>query len=61
MYSENKREFERLPSELLYGQTGYLYALLFVSSFIPGSIDIALIEEVGSYNIPRSLEEGVHF
>lgn len=47
MYSEDKREFERLPSELLYGQTGYLYALLFVSSFIPGSIEIGLMEEVG--------------
>lgn len=47
MYSENKKEFETLPSELLYGQAGYLYALLFVSSFIPGSVQLSLLEEVG--------------
>lgn len=51
MYSENKKEFETLPSELLYGQAGYLYALLFVSSFIPGSVELSLLEEVGCNNI----------
>lgn len=35
-----------LPSELLYGHTGYLYALLFVNAFNPGSIENSLIEEV---------------
>ncbi|XP_019851239.1 PREDICTED: lanC-like protein 2 [Amphimedon queenslandica] len=57
MYSENKREFERLPSELLYGQTGYLYALLFVSSFIPGSIDIGLMEEISQLILSSSTKD----
>ena len=33
-----------LPYELLYGHVGYLYAFLFVSDTLPGSLDEALIE-----------------
>lgn len=35
-----------MPSELLYGHVGYLYALLFVNKFIPGSIEESIISEV---------------
>ena len=35
-----------MPSELLYGHVGYLYALLFVNRFIPGSIEESIINEV---------------
>lgn len=46
LYMENRKDFEELPSELLYGQAGYLYALLFVNYHIPDAIKIPLIEEV---------------
>lgn len=34
-----------LPQELLYGRAGYLYALLFVGSLVPGALDERLIEQ----------------
>ena len=46
IFRKNKSQFKELPSELLYGHAGYLYALLFVNSYIPGSVDLLLIEEV---------------
>lgn len=46
LFRSNKVQFRELPSELLYGHAGYLYALLFVNSYIPGSIDLLVIEEV---------------
>ena len=39
-----------MPSELLYGHVGYLYALLFVNKFIPGSIEEPIISEVRCNN-----------
>ena len=36
----------KLPNELLYGRAGYLYALLFVNNYMPGTIKETLIEEV---------------
>ena len=35
-----------MPSEMLYGHVGYLYALLFVNKFIPGAVEESLITEV---------------
>ena len=35
-----------MPSEMLYGHVGYLYALLFVNKFIPGSVEESIISEV---------------
>jgi len=35
-----------MPSELLYGHVGYLYALLFVNKFIPGAVEESMIREV---------------
>ena len=35
-----------MPSELLYGHVGYLYALLFVNKFIPESVEEPIISEV---------------
>ena len=35
-----------MPSEMLYGHVGYLYALLFVNKFIPGSVEESVITEV---------------
>ena len=35
-----------MPSEMLYGHVGYLYALLFVNQFIPGSVEESIISEV---------------
>ena len=36
-----------LPSELLYGRVGYLYALLFVKKHCPGAIKEELLVQVG--------------
>ena len=50
-----------MPSELLYGHVGYLYALLFVNKFIPGSVEESIISEVrlayiyNIYNINQCL------
>ena len=46
LYTCHKTLFSRLPSELLYGHTGYLYALLFVNSYIPGAVPDSTLEEV---------------
>ena len=37
---------QSMPSELLYGHVGYLYALLFVNKFIPGAVEESMIREV---------------
>ncbi|XP_065897312.1 glutathione S-transferase LANCL1-like [Dysidea avara] len=35
-----------MPSELLYGHVGYLYALLFVNKYIPGAVEESMIREL---------------
>jgi len=35
-----------MPDELLYGRTGFLYALLFVKNYNPGKIDDQMIIEI---------------
>lgn len=46
LYTDNRAGFRELPSELLYGHSGYLYALLLVNTHMPGVIDQTLISEV---------------
>lgn len=46
LYVKNKQSFAALPSELLFGHAGYLYALLFVNCHAPGAVEDTLIEEV---------------
>ena len=46
LYTDNKAVFKEQPSELLYGHSGYLYALLLVNAYIPEAIDSTLINEV---------------
>ena len=59
LYTGHKKSFSRLPSELLYGHTGYLYALLFVNSYIPGAIGDSTIEEVRGGSVrEEEREEG---
>ena len=48
LYTKNKADFKALSSELLYGYAGYLYALLFVNSYVPEAIEQDLIEEVSN-------------
>lgn len=38
------RTLSDMPYEVLYGHAGYLYALLFVGSLVPGGLDENLIE-----------------
>ena len=47
LFLRHKEEFRGQPSELLYGHVGYLYALLFANSHIPGAVEEVLIDEVG--------------
>lgn len=47
LFLEHKVAFRDLPSELLYGHAGYLYALLFANSHLPGAVEEKLIDEVG--------------
>ena len=47
LYTENRPSFAGLPSELLYGHAGFLYALLFVAAFVPSAVEEALVDEVG--------------
>ena len=46
LYVKNKPSFAKLPSELLFGHAGYLYALLFVNCYLPSAVENSLIEEV---------------
>ena len=46
LYLKNKPSFAKLPSELLFGHAGYLYALLFVNCYLPSAVENSLIEEV---------------
>lgn len=46
IYVKNKPLFTKLPSELLFGHAGYLYALLFVNCHLPSAVEDSLIEEV---------------
>ena len=36
------------PSELLFGHSGYLFALLFVNAYLPGTIEKELIKDVAN-------------
>ncbi len=47
LYKSQKDEFQRIPCEVLYGCSGYLYSLLFVNAFVKDAIPMDLIEEVG--------------
>ena len=51
LYTRDKKAFSLLPSEMLYGHTGYLYAVLFVNSYIPGAIGDEIVEEVRRWRI----------
>ena len=46
LFTEQKSAFAKLPSELLYGHCGYLYALLLVRAHLPKLVDDSLIAEV---------------
>ena len=46
LYTNSKSAFSSLPSELLFGHAGYVYALLYVNSHIPGAIEEGLLAEV---------------
>ena len=48
LYTEHKSSFVKLPSELLVGQCGYLYALLFVKAYLPQLIQDDIIAEVAT-------------
>lgn len=50
IYTRQRDEFRsgKIPSELLYGCTGYLYSLLFVNNYITNGISRDIIEEVGA-------------
>ena len=48
LYTEHKPSFAKLPSEILFGQCGYLYGLLFVRAHQPRLIEDDLIAEVVS-------------
>lgn len=51
LYKDHKKEFENISSELLYGQAGYLYSLLFVNSHIPGAVEEEIISEVSKQSL----------
>lgn len=46
LFLENRHLFLRDPSELLCGHGGYLYCLLYVCQFLPGSVEAKLVNEV---------------
>ena len=48
LYQQHKTSFASLPSELLVGHAGYLYALFYLDCHIGGAVDQALISEVSS-------------
>ena len=48
LYTEHKSSFAKLPSELLVGQCGYLYALLLVRVHLPELVEDDLLAEVVS-------------
>ncbi len=48
LFTEQKSTFAKLPSELLFGHCGYLYALLLVRSHMPKLVDDSLIAEVAT-------------
>lgn len=48
-----------MPSELLYGHVGYLYALLFVNKFIPGSVEESVISEVRHVRMYKRLSSSL--
>ncbi len=48
LFTEQKSAFAKLPSELLYGHCGYLYALLLVRAYLPKLVDDSLIAEVAT-------------
>ena len=39
LYLEHKMSFPSMSSELLYGQVGYLYSLLYVNGHVPGVVE----------------------
>ena len=47
-----------LPSELLYGRVGFLYALLFVKKHCPGAVKEELLVQVGRLELQCKLREG---
>ena len=48
LFTDQKSAFAKLPSELLYGHCGYLYALLLVRAHLPKLVDDSLIAEVAT-------------
>lgn len=51
LYTKHKSSFVSLPSELLTGHAGYLYALLFVNSHLPTAVEEELIAEVSCCSV----------
>ena len=48
LFTEQKSTFAKLPSELLFGHCGYLYALLLVRTHLPKLVDDSVIAEVAT-------------
>ena len=48
LFIEQKSSFAKLPSELLFGHSGYLYALLFIRAHLPKLVEDSLIVEVAT-------------
>ena len=46
LFTDQKSSFTKLPSELLFGHSGYLYALLLVKANVPKLVDDSLVGEV---------------
>lgn len=46
LFLENHQLLVEDPSELLYGQAGYLYCLLFVVKFLPTAVSAQLVNQV---------------
>ena len=46
LFTEQKSAFAKLPSELLFGHSGYLYSLLLVRAHLPKLVNDSIIAEV---------------